>query len=145
MWVNSIYSMAECFLEKSRWCWNEQGKMWSVFNVPTDWILRYIKTYLLTFTHMDTDRLLSFRFYKLHTKGLCEVIAMTVPRKVSHMTIHMTCGHMTKVLVILNFYWTISVASLGQLRGRFMPPKFRGPVFWDARWSGLTMLYVQLH
>ena len=54
---------------------------------------------------MYNDRSLSFRFYKLHTKGLCEVIAMTVPRKVSHMTGHMTNNHVTKVIVILNFYY----------------------------------------
>ena len=31
---------------------------------------------------------LLIRFYKLHTKGLCEVIPMTVPRKVCHIIQH---------------------------------------------------------
>ena len=33
----------------------------------------------------DVSCFLSNRFYKLHTKGLCEIIPMTVPRKVNNL------------------------------------------------------------
>jgi len=35
----------------------------------------------------DCGGLSVYRFYKLHTKGLCEVIPMTVPRKVHTLSV----------------------------------------------------------
>ena len=44
--------MAGCFPEKPRWCLSEQvcpgSKVYSALSNPEDWILQYIRTYLLS-------------------------------------------------------------------------------------------------